>query len=154
MALQDQAGRITGLVLVNAVGVEVPDEPIRDFFALDPRSAAEFSFHDSSRFYRDPATIPAEQAAEQKANMTTMRSLAGDPYMHDPTLLSRLSKITIPVLVIWGESDRIATPAYGRAYANGFARARFEPVSAAGHLPQIERPAPTLMLIKQHAIAT
>ncbi len=54
MALHDGAGRITGLILIDAVGIAVDGEPIRDFFALDARGVAEYSFHDADRFYRDP----------------------------------------------------------------------------------------------------
>ena len=147
MALRDGADRITGLVLIDAVGVEVEGEPIRDFFALNPREVAEYSFHDSEKFYMDPATLTPEQAAVQQANMATMRFVAGDPYMNDPKLLGGLGGIRIPLLAIWGDSDRIVTPAYGAAYAAAFNDARFEIVKEAGHLPQLEQPAATFALI-------
>jgi len=147
MAVRDGAGRISGLVLIDAVGVAVAGEPIRDFFALDARGVADYSFHDADRFYVDPATVPAEQAARQQANMATMRVVAGDPYMHDPALLDRLGQVQLPTLGIWGDSDRIVTPAYGAAYIAAFPNGRFEIVQEAGHLPQIEQPAATLSLI-------
>lgn len=147
MAVRDNAGLITGLVLINAVGVRIPGEPIADFFALDARGLAEHAWHDSDRFYVDPATIPADQAARQAANQATMRVLAGDPYMHDPKLLRRLARVTVPTRVIWGESDRIVTPAYGSAYAGAFGNAAFQLVPKAGHLPHIERPEETFALI-------
>jgi pimeloyl-ACP methyl ester carboxylesterase len=150
MAVRDDARRIGGLILIDAVGVDVDGQPIRDFFALDPRGVAEYSFHDADRFYVDPATLTDEQVARQRANMATMRVIAGEPYMHDPTLLDRLGRIRIPVLLIWGDSDRIATPAYGAAYAAAISRARFEIVRDAGHLPQIEQPAATFALIDEY----
>jgi pimeloyl-ACP methyl ester carboxylesterase len=134
-------------VLVDAVGVDVEGEPIRDFSALDARGVAEYSFHDADRFYVDPTTVPAEQAALQRANMATMRILAGNPYMHDPDLLGRLGCIDMPALVIWGDSDRIVTPAYGRAIANAFTNARFAVVTDAGHLPHLEQPAATFEVL-------
>jgi len=147
MAVRDKAGLITGLILIDAVGIEVPGEPIRDFFALDARGVAEYAWHDSERFYTDPATLPAEQVAWQKTNMATMRVFAGEPYMHDPALLARLRGVQLPTLVLWGESDRIVTPAYGAAYAAAFSQSRFEVVAQAGHLPQLEQPAATFALI-------
>ena len=131
------------------MGVAIEGQPIRDFFALDPRGVAEYSFHDADRFYVDPVTVPEEQAARQRANMATIR-VVGDPYMHDPTLLDRLRQVTIPVLVIWGDSDRIATPAYGAAYAAAFQNGRLEIVRDAGHLPQIEQPTATVALIDDY----
>jgi pimeloyl-ACP methyl ester carboxylesterase len=50
-------------------------------------------------------------------------------------------------MVMWGESDRIATPAYGEAYADAFANAQLTIIPEAGHLPQIEQPAATFAAI-------
>jgi len=149
LAVRDTAGLITGLILIDAVGIEVPGEPIRDFFALDARGVAEYAWHDSERFYTDPATVPEEQLARQKANMATMRVFAGDPYMHDPALRARLHGVPLSPLLLWGESDRIVTPAYGAAYAAAFAQSRFEVIARAGHLPQLEQPAATFALIDE-----
>ena len=151
MALRDQTGLISGLILIDAVGAKVSGQPIRNFFALSAREVAEYSFHDAERFYVDPACIPPAQLAVRQANMVSMRLIAGEPYMHDPTLLGRLKRLTLPVLVVWGESDRIVTPAYGAAYAQAFAAATFEIIEGAGHLPQLEQPAATLARIDAFA---
>jgi hypothetical protein len=140
MAVRDEAGLISSLVLIDSVGVLVEEQPIRDFFALDARGVAEYSFYDADRFYVDPATVPPEQAAQRAANMATMRVFAGDPYMHDPGLPGRLGRVEIPVLVLWGDSDRIVTPGYGQALAAAFPQAQFTVISQAGHLPQLEQP--------------
>ncbi len=92
---------------------------------------------------RDAGGRSAEQVALQRGNMAALRVIAGDPYMHDPTLLSRLGQIQMPTLVLWGDSDRIITPAYGRAFAGALANARFTLLTAAGHLPHIEQPGAT-----------
>jgi pimeloyl-ACP methyl ester carboxylesterase len=42
--------------------------------------------------------------------------------------------------VLWGASDRVVTPAYGRAYADSIPGARFELIERAGHHPEIEQP--------------
>jgi pimeloyl-ACP methyl ester carboxylesterase len=140
MAVRDEAGLISSLVLIDSVGVLVEGQPIRDFFALDARGVAEYSFYDADRFYVDPAAVPPEQAAQRAANMATMRVFAGDPYMHDPGLPGRLGRVGVPVLVLWGDSDRIVTPGYGQALAAAFPQAQFTVISQAGHLPQLEQP--------------
>ncbi|MFE2547354.1 alpha/beta fold hydrolase [Streptomyces sp. NPDC059355] len=147
MALRDTAGIITGLVLIDPVGIHVEAEPIRDFSALDARGVAEYAWHDSARFYRDPDLLPAEQAALQQGNMATLSVLAGDPYMHDPKLLRRLRRVDVPALVLWGESDRIVTPAYGAGYAEAFKNGRLQVIPRAGHLPQLEQPEATFAAI-------
>jgi pimeloyl-ACP methyl ester carboxylesterase len=142
MALYDKAHLLTGLAVIDGTGVEIEGQPIRDFYALDARGVAEYSYHDPDRFYIDPATVPPEQAARQRANMATMRVFAGD-LMYDPTLLTRLGQIQIPTLVLWGDSDRIVTPAYGQAFAASIPNARFTTVTDAGHLPHFEQPQAT-----------
>ncbi len=143
MAVRDAGHLITGLVLIDSAGVLVEGQPMLDFFALDARGVAEYSFHDPDRFYVDPATIPAEQLARRAAGMATLRVLAGDPYMHDPELLGQAGQVKIPVLVLWGDSDRIFTPEYGRAFAQAFPHAQFTLIAEAGHLPHLEQAAAT-----------
>jgi pimeloyl-ACP methyl ester carboxylesterase len=150
MAVRDSEGSISGLVLIDAVGVQAETEHITDFFALDARGVAEHSWHDPDRYYLDPAGLPADELARRQANMATMRILAGDPYMHDPALLGRLGQVQVPSLLLWGESDRIVTPAYGAAYADAFGDGRLEVIPKAGHLPQIEQPEATFALIDAH----
>ncbi|MFC4078456.1 alpha/beta fold hydrolase [Amycolatopsis samaneae] len=150
MAVRDTAGVLSGLVLIDAVGVHVEGEPIRDFFALDAHGVAEYAWHDSQRFYVDPASLTPEQLAGRQADMATLRAIAGDPSMHDPKLLRRLRSVALPTLVLWGESDRIVTPAYGAAYAEAFGDGRFEVIADAGHLPHIEQPEATFALLDSY----
>jgi pimeloyl-ACP methyl ester carboxylesterase len=149
IAVRDQGARVSGLIIINATGIEVEGQPITDFFSLDARGVADNAWYDSDRYYQDPATVPPEQAARQRANMATMRVLTSDQDMYDPGLLARLGQVKIPVLVVWGEADRIVTPAYGAAYAAAFPNARFERIAKAGHLPQIEQPAATFAVIDE-----
>ncbi|MYV97082.1 alpha/beta fold hydrolase [Streptomyces sp. SID3343] len=143
MALRDESGIVAGIVLIDAVGVDIPEHPIRDFFALDARGVAEYSYFDPDRFRVDPSTVPPAQLAARAANIAALRAIAGDPYMHDPTLLGRLGDIRVPALVVWGDSDRIVTPSYGRRLAATLPDAHFALVARAGHLPHLERPEAT-----------
>jgi pimeloyl-ACP methyl ester carboxylesterase len=140
MATMDRDGRLGGLVLIDSAGVLVEGEPMPDFFALDARGVAEHSYYDPDRFYIDPATLPPERVATMRSNLATLRAIAGEPYMHDPTLIGRLARITVTTLVIWGDSDRVFTPGYGRAMTAAIPAARYELVPKAGHLPHLEQP--------------
>ena len=42
--------------------------------------------------------------------------------------------------MLWGDSDQIVDPDYGRAYAAAIPRARFQLLKDTGHLPQLETP--------------
>jgi len=147
MAARDTDGRVGRIVIIDGAGIEVPGEPLVDFVSLSPREQAEHSWHDADRFFVDPATLPAERVAEQRANMRTMGILTSQHGMSDPDLQAELGRIGVPALVLWGESDRVFTPGYGRAYAAQLGNARFELVGGAGHLPQLEQPVATFAAI-------
>jgi pimeloyl-ACP methyl ester carboxylesterase len=147
MAVRDTAGLVGRVVVIDGAGVKIEGEDFVQFFSLTPREIAEHSWHDADKFFVDPATLPAERVAAQAANLATMGLLAGDPYMHDPALLGKLPAVAVPTLVLWGESDRVFTPEYGRAYAAAFGDGRFELIAEAGHLPQLEQPAATFAAV-------
>jgi pimeloyl-ACP methyl ester carboxylesterase len=63
-----------------------------------------------------------------------------EPYAHSPKLRRRLRRIDVPVLVLWGESDGLVTPDYGRAFAAAIPNAEFHIIEGAGHVPQLEQP--------------
>ena len=48
--------------------------------------------------------------------------------------------MTVPTLVLWGDSDRMFDPEYGRAYAASIPGADFTLLTDTGHVPQIETP--------------
>jgi pimeloyl-ACP methyl ester carboxylesterase len=136
------AGVIGAVVDIDGVGVVVDGESIADFFALDARGLAEVAWHDPARGYLDPAGFTDEQRAIQQSNGQTMAVIAGRG-MSDPSLLTRLHTIDVPTLVVYGESDRVVTPAYGRAVREAIPGAQFVEVPAAGHLPHLENPEAT-----------
>jgi len=151
MAIQAAAderyrGLIGAVIDIDGVGAVVEGEPIADFFALDARGLAHAAWHDPERGYLDPAGFTIEQRAIQQSNAQTMAAIAGRA-MSDPTLLGRLSTVTVPTLVVFGESDRIVTPAYGRSIARAIPGAEFAEVAAAGHLPHLEAPEATWEII-------
>jgi pimeloyl-ACP methyl ester carboxylesterase len=133
------AGLIGAVVIIDGVGAAVEGEPVADFFALDARGLAEAAWHDPERGYVDPAGLTEEQRAIQQANGRTIAAVTGTG-MSDPMLLGRLGAVNVPTLVVWGESDRIVTPAYGRAVAHAVPGAQFAEIPQAGHLPHLEAP--------------
>lgn len=139
--------RVSSLVIVDAVGIEVPGHPVADFFNLTLPQVTQLSYADPARFAIDPATLPPTA----KTNRETLRVYAGEPPMTDPTLRARLAGLRLPTLVVWGEADRIADPPYGRAFAGAIPGARFVELPATGHLPQIESPDLLLPLVTSFA---
>lgn len=132
--------RVSGIVLIDAVGIEVEGHPVSDVSRLSVPEIQALSFHDPTPFRVDPATIPEAQRASIAANAAALAVYTGGVAMADPTLLGRLGRIAIPTLVLWGESDRIVDSDYGRAYAAAIHWARFQLLPATGHMPQMETP--------------
>ena len=148
MAVRDTT-RLSSLVLVDATGIQVAGHEIVDVYSLTPDELSALSFHNPAAFRVDPATITPEQVAARAANFQTLKVY--DRKEGDPKLRRHLSRVNIPVLVIWGESDGVVDSDYGRAYAQSFPHARFELVPEAGHLPQIEQPERMLNLVRGFA---
>jgi pimeloyl-ACP methyl ester carboxylesterase len=132
--------RISGVVLLDAVGIKVEGHSVADVSGLSVPEIQALSFHDPTPFRVDPTNIPDAQKSIMAANGAALATYSGSPAMADPTLLGRLGNIAIPTLVLWGESDRIVEPAYGQAYASAIHWARFEVLPATGHMPQMETP--------------
>jgi len=132
--------RISSIVLLDAVGIAVEGHPVADVSGLSVPEVQALSFHDPTPFRVDPATVPDAQKAIVAANGAALAVYAGSAQMADPTLLSRLGSVTIPTLVLWGDSDQIVEPAYGQAYAAAIPGARFEVLPGTGHMPQMEAP--------------
>ncbi|WP_433789452.1 alpha/beta fold hydrolase [Actinoplanes sp. CA-252034] len=149
MALLHPAG-VGGYVLVDAVGIEVPGHPVADFFALTPAELAALSYHDPVTYGVDPARLPAEARAAMAGNRAAIEVYAGRA-MTDPTLAARLSGVTAPALVVWGEADRIGDTDFGRAYAAAIPGARFTLLPETGHLPQIETPEALTAVVAEFA---
>jgi pimeloyl-ACP methyl ester carboxylesterase len=144
------SSRVSRLVLVDAVGIEVPGHPVADFFALTMDQVADLSYHDPDSFRIDVAAMPAAQREAIAGNRAALAVYAGTA-MLDPTLHNRLAAVTVPTLVLWGDSDRIVDSDYGRAFAAAIPGARFELLTDTGHVPQIETPQQLLATISAFA---
>jgi pimeloyl-ACP methyl ester carboxylesterase/quercetin dioxygenase-like cupin family protein len=148
MALLD-SGRVSSVALVDAVGIDVPDHPVVDFFALTLDEVAQLSYHTPETYRLDPSAMSDEQRKTMAANRAALAVYGGQPSMADRTLRERLSGVRVPTVVLWGESDRIADPDYGRAYAEAIPGARFRLLTGTGHLPQIETPELLLSALRE-----
>jgi pimeloyl-ACP methyl ester carboxylesterase len=116
MALADRDQRIGRLVLIDALGPQIPGHRLAT-----------------------PTTVtPTNRAA--------LRAYIGDS-LEDPTLLDRVSALTIPILVAWGENDPVINADFGRRYAEALPGAYFTLIPGAGHLPFRDAPEATFATI-------
>jgi pimeloyl-ACP methyl ester carboxylesterase len=130
--------RVGGVVVLDAVGLEVPGHPVTDVSGLTPQDLMRLSFHDPARFAPDPSA-PGPSPELVQANMGSL-FFYGGATMTDPTLGERLRHMPVPVHVIWGAADGIVGPEHGRAWADALPEAHLTVLAQAGHLPQLESP--------------
>jgi pimeloyl-ACP methyl ester carboxylesterase len=138
------------LVLVDAFGVKIGgplDRDVQDIWTLHPTKVAELKWYDTDHGNRDYANLPEEEVSIIARNIESFARFCWEPYMHNPKLKIRLSRVKVPTLFIWGENDGVIKPSYGKAYSELIAGAKFVTVPKAGHYPQIEQPQAVLQHI-------
>jgi pimeloyl-ACP methyl ester carboxylesterase len=134
--------RVKKLWIADAPGLWVDEQPLPDLFRVmhDRRRLRQMLFHDPDgamgtmiiRDEPDDATMLAGYQA-----MTVLARLVWErPY--DPKLPGRLHRIQCPTLLVWGESDRLVPPAYGKAYQQHIKGAELVLLPRCGHLPMFE----------------
>ena len=135
--------RLDRLVLVDALGLKLGDRErpdILDVFNTHPDTVRRLSWHDPQRSAPDLDEYSDEALTRHARDWEALCLYGWEPYMYNPRLRRWLGRIGVPTLVLWGESDGVVKPAYGRTYASLIPGARFALIEGAGHHPEVERP--------------
>jgi pimeloyl-ACP methyl ester carboxylesterase len=136
------------LVLADAVGIKVSgrtEVDITETFILSREQLLEVGWHDPV-LGAERMKLPGAPDLANDELLTLIRNreaaarLTWKPFMHNPALRRWLPRVAVPTLVLWGESDRIVRPDYGRAFQRAIPGAQFQLIPAAGHYPYLERP--------------
>jgi len=135
--------RISRLILADAVGLKLGGPETRDIvdiFTTKQHEVEALAYHQGAAPDKDMKAMSEDELLVLFRNRESTARFAWSPYMRDPKLAHRLHRIDVPTLVLWGESDRIALPDYGRAYAAQIPGATFDLIREAGHFPHVEQP--------------
>jgi len=130
--------RVEKLVLAGAAGLFSPELPMADMFFTAPADLRPLLYH-------DPSAIPVpemtpELMRRQYKGQVTMARIAWNPYLHNPKLARRLSRIDAPTLIVWGDSDRLIPPGYAELYRSHIKNSRVRIIERCGHNILVERP--------------
>ena len=142
MAVKSTA-RMSHLVLANAVGIKPGDRETRDIadiFAVTEPELNDLAYSDPKSAARDYKAMAEAELRLIARNREATARYAWSPYMHNPKLKTRLHRIRIPTLLLWGADDRMVPESYGQAYCLSIPGARFETIARAGHFPHLEKP--------------
>ena len=134
--------KLSKLILVDPVGIKLGgpmDRDILDLFNVNPAEVRRCSWDDLAKA-PDYDAMSDEELVVHARNWEALCLYAWHPFMYNPQLKHWLGRIRIPTLVLWGASDRVVTPDYGRAYAGLIPGARFDLIEGAGHHPEVEQP--------------
>ena len=146
--------RFSHLVLIDPLGIKVggrEDRDIADMFAVSQAELTRLAYHDPERRRRDYSTMSDSDLLAIARSREAYTYFGWKPYMHNPSLRRWLRRIDIPALVLWGESDGIVTPDYGRAFAAELPRSQFALIEQAGHYPQVEQPEQVVPIVLEFA---
>lgn len=145
--------RVQRLWLADAPGLWSDQEPYADLFRYvhDPTKLRDLLFHEpnsatATMIIRDLKHVNEETFIAAFRALRTLARLTWErPY--NPKLAQRLYRIRCPVLIIWGENDRLIPPVYAQLYCKHLPNARVEILSQCGHLPMFEQEAAFVRLV-------
>jgi len=110
-----------------------------------PGFDAESAFEDPDRLVEDNRAMTFRSFADSVE--------AGDDFVDEQSIITRLGPTGVPVLAIEGAEDQIVDPEAGAASFEGLLGARVETLEDAGHSPNVELPEETAALVLEFAEA-
>lgn len=145
--------KLSRVVLVDPVGIKLGGREERDiahFFNTSPDELDRRAWHDPAScppgsygvgwHSRIGEAISDDDLVRLAHNWDSLCLYAWRPHMYNPQLKYWLHRVAAPCVVLWGASDGIVTPEYGRGYAALIPGAEFDIIEAAGHHPELEQP--------------
>jgi pimeloyl-ACP methyl ester carboxylesterase len=154
------AHRLHKLVLINPLGVSVPQARIGNFFyTITPKAEGgqqevrELLFHDQHSELAMGA-IPDQMPPEMtmlfyQAQLVAARLGWKPPYLYNPRLKDRLFRIPTPTLLVWATDDQLAPVGLAEVFAQGLIHTEVARVPNAGHALLLEQPQRTAELVAQ-----
>ena len=138
--------RVSRLVLINSLGLWLNDAPIADFFILTPEERAKTLWFDSecdgAKAALAQPSDPEEKMESDLARTETLAAVGKFIWpIPDRGLTKRIHRITMPTLLLWGDSDGMVPMKYAEAFQNLLPNSNLKVIEKTGHLPQDEKPA-------------
>lgn len=132
--------RLASLVLISPVGIKAEGWIYPFLFVMDLPQLIATVFHDPANAVAlAPSDMTSVDAlAELYRERAALARVAWNPYLYNPLLRRRLTRITVPTLVCWGEHDRVASLACAEVWAKEVPGARLATFAGSGHLPHVE----------------
>jgi pimeloyl-ACP methyl ester carboxylesterase len=139
--------RVSRLVLIDPLGLDVPEAPGPDLALLDQEAFATAAFARlglvaRAQAYGFGAEWENVRSGPEFERQWKGRGLVVDHFggvSPDAALTSRLKALDMPVLLIWGLEDGLVPMRQGEVLRSSLPGARLELIEKAAHLPMMER---------------
>jgi pimeloyl-ACP methyl ester carboxylesterase len=146
-------GRVARLVLIAPGGIAAPEGPQGRAFRLAATLRGRLllrAFNSRKKLeaglrevFCDKAQVTTEMVNRmwamgqrlgvRAASISRLRTPS-----FEPSMIARLSEIKVPVLLLWGEDDRVFPLDLSQAFINAIPSARLIPFERCGHFPMME----------------
>ena len=109
--------------------------------------------------FASPGAPPGEVVGQFSRHLATQRDVrrilaTGSRMLPELSMPFRLDEITVPVLLVWGDRDRMVSHTGSRHVLAALPQTRYELLEGVGHCPQLEVPARFVELLLDFAPAT
>jgi pimeloyl-ACP methyl ester carboxylesterase len=152
--------RLSRLVLIDPLGLDVPQAPGRALASLDEEAFATAAFARLGLVARAQAygfgaewenvRSGPEFERQWKGRNLVVDALGGAA--PDAELTRRLDGLTLPVLLVWGQEDGVVPMAQGEALRGHLRDAHLEVIEKAAHLPMMERAETTNRVVRDFLV--
>jgi len=136
-------GNLRKLVLVSPAGMRPEKEEIFDIFITPWKQVIDMCFHDpatSSEYPRLYGDDYQEFGGPREAGRTMSIRMGFRPFFYDPALPGMLKKVSLPTLLVWGDSDRIMPRECADLYLQAIEGSTLNTIAACGHWAQFDKP--------------
>ena len=137
--------RISRLVLIDAMGVSVPDVPAANLEAMDEEAFLHAAFAQSGvvvvrgDFGGVVEDVRKGQEFEKQWKNRGIVAQVVRGHYADPELTQKVRTITADTLIVWGREDGIVPWRHGEVLAAAIPQSKFAVIADAGHTPMRDK---------------
>ena len=136
---------ISRLALTAPFGLWIDDNPTIDIFALTPSERKHLEWFNPDNETASNLSFQSDDQISilEQALLNTQTAQAIGKFMWpiaEHGLSKRAHRVTMPTLLIWGDSDQIIPLSYAYAFQNLLSNSELTIIEQCGHLPHLENP--------------
>lgn len=134
----------SALILLDPIGLWSPEHPTANWVATPPERLPALLFHDPSSAAAQAMLALPEDPEQQRAIIAGMVWAFGCTGkfawpIPDRGLRTRLHRIGVRTLIVWGRDDDLINVSYADQFADAIRGSKVTIIDNCGHIPQVEK---------------